>query len=169
MSMCEVNRRQIVAFHIFLFHSLYVVTQNMKMTLHFIHCPFLHFCTLHFKASPIQISSRSVNALWRKWFHAFWSAKLWSAFYPHVRTHGPQISVCVLPVDGPQICILHVPFDKLTVMYNGIVTSWLCDNLTVWHIDCAFWWLCDYVCSQFFCIMLCRNCESTLVALLLGS
>jgi len=33
----------------------------------------------------------------------FWSAKLQSAFYPHVCTCSPQILVCVLPVDGLQV------------------------------------------------------------------
>jgi len=30
------------------------------------------------------------------------------AFYPHVRTYGPQILVRVLPVDGAHVRILHV-------------------------------------------------------------
>jgi len=30
------------------------------------------------------------------------------AFYPHVRTYGPQILIRVLPVNGPQLRILHV-------------------------------------------------------------
>ena len=44
----------------------------------------------------------------REWFQDFWSAKLRSAFYPHVRTCGPQILVRVIPIDGPQVRILHV-------------------------------------------------------------
>jgi len=53
----------------------------------------------------------------RKRFQDFWSAKLRSAFYPHVHTYGPQIFVCVLQADDPQV---HTSaFYKCPDIFNG--------------------------------------------------
>ena len=65
---------------------------------------------MHHQSKFIQIGWCVVKT-GLQWFHDYsiwlqltiWSAKLRSAFYPYVRTYGPQILVCVLPADGPQI------------------------------------------------------------------
>jgi len=52
-----------------------------------------------------------------------WSAELWSAFYLHVRTYGPQISVRILLVDGPQVCILHVTYNHRAELWQSVISD----------------------------------------------
>jgi len=69
-------------------------------------------------ASPIQISSKSVDALWTySDFTIFQYDYSWpfgpqnnSLHFTHTSalSYGPQILVRVLPVDGPQVRILHL-------------------------------------------------------------
>jgi len=83
---------------------------------------FLHFigwwCPGDWDASPIQILSKSVDALWAYSDFTIFQYDYSSPFGPQnygphfthtsALSYGPQILVRILPVDGPQVRILPV-------------------------------------------------------------